>query len=69
MEEGAGCAGYFHWSLMDNFEWDLGTTMRFGLVRTDFATLERRWKRSAAWYRDLVRVNRLQIDRLPGIDA
>jgi beta-glucosidase len=62
IDEGAECAGYFHWSLLDNFEWDLGTTMRFGLVRTDFATLERRWKRSASWYRDLIRANRLQTD-------
>jgi beta-glucosidase len=63
--EGADCRGYFHWSLMDNFEWDLGTTMRFGLLRTDFATMARSWRKSAHWYRDLVQANRLERGRTP----
>jgi beta-glucosidase len=54
---GADCRGYFHWSLMDNFEWNKGLSMRFGLLRTDFGTQERTWKRSAYWYRDLARRN------------
>jgi beta-glucosidase len=58
--EGCDCRGYFHWSLMDNFEWSLGLRMRFGLLRTDFQTQERKWKKSAAWYRDLIRANGLQ---------
>ncbi len=57
--DGAACRGYFYWSLLDNFEWNLGLSMRFGLLRTDFATQERTWKRSAYWYRDLVRAGAL----------
>jgi len=59
--QGVDCRGYFHWSLMDNFEWNLGLSMRFGLLRTDFSTLERKWKKSAYWYRDLVRRNALEL--------
>ena len=55
--EGADCRGYFHWSLTDNFEWDLGQTMRFGLARVDFDTQRRTPRRSYRWYRDLVRTN------------
>jgi beta-glucosidase len=54
---GADCRGYFHWSLMDNFEWSKGLSMRFGLLRTDFSTQERSWKKSAFWYRDLIQRN------------
>jgi len=69
IESGIDCRGYFHWSLLDNFEWDLGTTMRFGLIRTDFATQKREWKRSARWYQELVRANSLEIERVPAIEA
>jgi len=54
MRDGADCRGYFVWSLLDNFEWNLGLTMRFGLIRTDFITMERAWKRSARWYGGLI---------------
>jgi beta-glucosidase len=59
---GADCRGYFHWSLMDNFEWNKGLAMRFGLLRTDFPTQERSWKKSAFWYRDLMARNWLETD-------
>jgi beta-glucosidase len=57
---GSDCRGYFLWSLLDNFEWNQGLSMRFGLIRTDFATQAREWKKSAYWYRDLVTSNCLQ---------
>lgn len=53
-EEGVPVIGYEHWSLLDNFEWAEGYGPRFGLIYVDFATGERKWKRSAWHYRDLI---------------
>lgn len=39
--EGIPVQGYFHWSLLDNFEWTDGYRLRFGLYRVDFATQTR----------------------------
>lgn len=49
--------GYFHWSLMDNFEWSNGYAERFGLIYVDYRTQERIWKDSAYWYQNLIRTN------------
>ncbi len=57
IEAGVPLRGYFHWSLMDNFEWGHGYTKRFGLVRVDFDTCERMLKRSASWYRETIAAN------------
>lgn len=46
--------GYFHWSLLDNFEWNHGYRERFGLVHVDYATSERTKKRSFGFYRGLI---------------
>jgi beta-glucosidase len=51
--DGVPLAGYFVWSLLDNFEWSLGYTKRFGLCRVDFETQRRTLKDSACFYRDL----------------
>lgn len=45
--------GYYHWTLVDNFEWDRGWTQRFGLIALDPETQERRWRPSARLYRDI----------------
>ena len=55
MDAGVDIRGYFVWSLLDNFEWAYGYRPRFGLVRVDFDTMARTPKRSAYWYRDLIR--------------
>ena len=55
MDAGANVRGYFAWSLLDNLEWSLGYTKRFGIVHVDFATQKRTLKRSAVVYRDVIR--------------
>jgi len=59
MDAGVDVRGYFVWSLMDNFEWAYGFSRRFGVLRVDYDTLERSWKDSGYWYRDLVRAGTL----------
>lgn len=50
IQAGVPVAGYFYWSLLDNFEWAKGYTQRFGLVWVDYETQERIVKDSALWY-------------------
>jgi beta-glucosidase len=54
---GAPLAGYFAWSVMDNFEWERGYTQRFGLVWVDYPTQERIVKDSGRWYRRAIEEN------------
>jgi len=49
---GADVRRYCVWSLLDNFEWELGYSQRFGIVHVDYATQQRTPKASALWYRD-----------------
>lgn len=53
--QGAPVAGYFAWSLMDNFEWAYGYDKRFGLVRVDYATQRRTIKGSGHRYAEIIR--------------
>jgi beta-glucosidase len=52
---GAPVAGYFAWSLMDNFEWAYGYDKRFGLVHVDYSTQRRTIKGSGHRYADIIR--------------
>ncbi|ONM08239.1 Beta-glucosidase 44 [Zea mays] len=54
IDQGANVAGYFAWSLLDNFEWLAGYSSKFGIVYVDFNTLERHPKASAYWFRDML---------------
>lgn len=57
MRIGVPVAGYFCWTLLDNYEWQEGyrPESAFGLVHVDRATLKRTPKKSYAWYRDMVK--------------
>jgi beta-glucosidase len=57
ISEGVDIRGYFHWSLLDNMEWQSAYQNRFGLVHVDFATQRRTLKASAHWYRDVIESN------------
>jgi beta-glucosidase len=53
--DGVPVAGYFAWSLLDNFEWAHGYVPRFGLVEVDLETQQRNPKHSGLWYSRLAR--------------
>jgi beta-glucosidase len=55
--EGVDVRGYFHWSILDNFEWAEGYKQRFGLVFVDYPTQQRIIKDSGYWYRDVIASN------------
>jgi beta-glucosidase len=55
ISEGLDLRGYFAWSLLDNFEWSLGYSKRFGIVHVDYATQRRTPKASARFYAEVIR--------------
>jgi beta-glucosidase len=57
IHDGANLAGYYVWSLLDNFEWGWGYQKRFGIVFVDFGTQRRIPKSSAAFYAGVARAN------------
>lgn len=54
---GANVKGYFHWSLIDNFEWADGFEPRFGLIEIDFATQKRKPRPSSYIYGNIIAHN------------
>ncbi|MDR7544037.1 MAG: family 1 glycosylhydrolase [Armatimonadota bacterium] len=57
--EGVPVLGYYHWSLVDNFEWADGWNLRFGLYHLDQTTQLRTQRPSAALYGEICRHNAL----------
>ena len=56
IKEGANVKGYFAWSLLDNFEWSSGYTIRFGMNFVDYKNGNRRYlKHSARWYKKFLK--------------
>uniref|UniRef100_N1QU62 Beta-glucosidase 44 n=1 Tax=Aegilops tauschii TaxID=37682 RepID=N1QU62_AEGTA len=53
--DGARVTGYFAWSLLDNFEWRMGFTSKFGLVYVDRKTFTRYPKDSTRWFRKVIK--------------
>jgi len=65
LAQGVPLAGYFVWSLLDNFEWAHGFAKRFGLFAVAPASLQRIPKASAHWYRDVVAANAVDDASVP----
>lgn len=57
LEEGVDVRGHMYWSLMDNYEWALGTEKCFGLVEIDYQTLKRTIRPSAHYYKKIIQKN------------
>jgi beta-glucosidase len=57
IEQGCDVRGYMAWSLLDNLEWSLGFSKRFGIVHVDFATQKRTPKASARHYSTVIASN------------
>ncbi len=64
IQDGVPVRGYFVWSLLDNFEWALGYSKRFGVIYVDFTTQQRIVKDSGWWYAQVIRENGLRADTL-----
>lgn len=62
IEDGVNVRGYFHWSLLDNFEWVEGWHPKFGLFEVNRRTQERKMRPSALVYSDICKNNRLVWD-------
>ena len=60
IDAGVNVQGYFVWSLLDNFEWALGYSRRFGIVWVDYPSGARLTKQSFAWYRDTIQSNSVE---------
>ncbi|WP_413104649.1 GH1 family beta-glucosidase [Streptomyces sp. Inha503] len=58
VRKGAPLAGYFAWSLLDNFEWAYGYDKRFGLVHVDYRTQARTIKGTGHRYAEIIRDHR-----------
>jgi len=54
--------GYYHWTLVDNFEWERGWSQRFGLIDMDPHTQQREWRPSAKLYREICHSNGISSD-------
>lgn len=55
IDDGVGVERYYHWSLMDNFEWDEGLTPRFGIIEIDYETQKRTIRESGKFYGDVAK--------------
>ncbi len=62
IEDGVDVRGYFHWSLLDNFEWAEGFWPRFGLIEIDYSNQERKMRGSALVYKNICISNSIEDD-------
>jgi beta-glucosidase len=62
IEAGVNVKGYYAWSLLDNLEWSLGFSKRFGLYHVDFVTQKRTPKASAKFYANVIQTHGTSLD-------
>ena len=61
--DGVNVGAYFAWSLMDNFEWGDGLSVRFGMTYVDYANKQTRYmKDSLVWYSSFIRSNNINAE-------
>lgn len=59
VQDGIPVERYYVWSLMDNFEWGLGFSKKFGIIQVNYETLQRSVKKSGYYYRKVLQERRL----------
>jgi len=64
VKAGVNLKGYFYWSLMDNFEWLLGYSKRFGLLYVNYPTQTRIPKDSFYWYKKIIKDKEFRAEEL-----
>jgi beta-glucosidase len=62
MKQGVDLRGYYAWALLDNYEWSLGFSKRFGLVHVDYETQRRTIKASGRYYSEVIRSQGAKLD-------
>jgi beta-glucosidase len=62
IQDGIPILGQFYWTTMDNHEWNLGLTYRFGLVYVDFNTFERTITPAGIFYGQIAKTNIVEVD-------
>ncbi|XP_034197717.1 beta-glucosidase 13-like, partial [Prunus dulcis] len=63
--EGANVQGYFAWSLLDNFEWSEGYTVRFGINYVDYDNgLKRHSKLSMHWFKSFLKRSSISKEKI-----
>jgi beta-glucosidase len=69
LDRGFDVRGYHHWTLVDNFEWDSGWDLRFGLYELNLATQDRNVRRSGRFFGEVARRNGLDRRTIVQYDA
>ena len=62
--KGVDIRGYMAWSLLDNLEWSLGYSKRFGITHVNFQTQERTIKDSGLLYAEVIKTHGAVLDTL-----
>jgi beta-glucosidase len=55
IERGVDVRGFVAWSFLDNYEWQVGYSRRYGMIYVDYGTQRRIWKDSGCWYQGVIR--------------